>query len=147
MLRGRDHVLRSWSAVMAGTGYIQFFLPDVRVCHRVGMRRSRPATETPARRFVRRGWGRLRTGVPRPIRRAVDRAIDFRRPSPAQRERLDHHFAYWRQKWGFDPLNPDLAAIQSHYGETEICWALDPERRGAGEAIAARYESTERVGP
>lgn len=31
MLRGRDHVLRSWSAVMAGTDYIQFFLTDVHV--------------------------------------------------------------------------------------------------------------------
>ena len=31
MLRGREHVLRSWSAVMAGTDYIQFFLTDVRV--------------------------------------------------------------------------------------------------------------------
>ncbi|MCW2614785.1 MAG: alternative dihydrofolate reductase 3 [Frankiales bacterium] len=31
MLRGRDQVLRSWSAVMAGTEYIQFFLTDVSV--------------------------------------------------------------------------------------------------------------------
>jgi ketosteroid isomerase-like protein len=31
MLRGRAHVLRSWSAVMAGTEYIQFFLTDVRI--------------------------------------------------------------------------------------------------------------------
>ena len=31
MLRGRAAVLRSWSAVMAGTDYIQFFLTDVRV--------------------------------------------------------------------------------------------------------------------
>ena len=31
MLRGRDHVLRSWSAVMAGTDYIQFFLTDVAI--------------------------------------------------------------------------------------------------------------------
>ena len=31
MLRGRDAVLRSWAAVMAGTDYIQFFLTDVRV--------------------------------------------------------------------------------------------------------------------
>lgn len=31
MLRGREQVLRSWSAVMAGTDYIQFFLTDVRV--------------------------------------------------------------------------------------------------------------------
>lgn len=31
MLRGRDEILRSWSAVMAGTAYIQFFLTDVQV--------------------------------------------------------------------------------------------------------------------
>ena len=31
MLRGRAQVLRSWSAVMAGTEYVQFFLTDVRV--------------------------------------------------------------------------------------------------------------------
>ena len=31
MLRGRGSVLRSWSAVMAGTSYIQFFLTDVQV--------------------------------------------------------------------------------------------------------------------
>ncbi len=31
MLRGREQVLRSWSAVIAGTDYIQFFLTDVRV--------------------------------------------------------------------------------------------------------------------
>ncbi len=31
MLRGRSSVLRSWSAVMANTDYIQFFLTDVQV--------------------------------------------------------------------------------------------------------------------
>ena len=31
MLRGRAQVLRSWSAVMAGTDYVQFFLTDVHV--------------------------------------------------------------------------------------------------------------------
>ena len=31
MLRGRAAVLRSWSAVMANTEYIQFFLTDVQV--------------------------------------------------------------------------------------------------------------------
>jgi len=31
MLRGRTAVLRSWSAVMANTEYIQFFLTDVQV--------------------------------------------------------------------------------------------------------------------
>lgn len=31
MLRGRTSILRSWSAVMANTDYIQFFLTDVQV--------------------------------------------------------------------------------------------------------------------
>ena len=31
MLRGRTAILRSWSAVMANTDYIQFFLTDVQV--------------------------------------------------------------------------------------------------------------------
>ena len=31
MLRGRPQVLRSWSALMAGTSYVQFLLTDVRV--------------------------------------------------------------------------------------------------------------------
>ena len=31
MLRGREQVLRSWSAAMAGTDYVQFFLTDVHV--------------------------------------------------------------------------------------------------------------------
>ncbi|MDP3711651.1 MAG: nuclear transport factor 2 family protein [Mycobacteriales bacterium] len=31
MLTGRSQVLRSWSAIMAGTAYIQFFLTDVQV--------------------------------------------------------------------------------------------------------------------
>ena len=32
MLRGRGQVLRSWSALMAGTAYVQFLLTDVHVC-------------------------------------------------------------------------------------------------------------------
>lgn len=116
-----------------------FFLPDVLVCHRIGLRHTRPPTETRGRRLVRRSWGRLRPRAPRTIRRPIDRATDYQRPGAAQRERLEHHFAYWERKWGFDPLNPDLDAIRSRYGDSEICWALDPRRRAAGEEIAARY--------
>jgi uncharacterized protein (TIGR02246 family) len=31
LVHGRSHVLRSWSVIMANTGYIQFFLTDVDV--------------------------------------------------------------------------------------------------------------------
>ncbi len=116
-----------------------FFLPDVHVVHWLGMRQSRPREETLGHRLLRRSWGELRGGAPPSLRRAVDRVTDYHRHSPAQRARIDHHFAYWRGKWGWDPLNPDLDAIRSRWGETEICWSLDPARRAAGEEIMARW--------
>ena len=39
-----------------------------------------------------------------------------------QRERLRHHYAYWRATWGWDPLNPDMEAIARRWGGTEVCW-------------------------
>ena len=72
--------------------------------------------------------------------RAV-RALGLDRAPREHRERLAHHYAYWREKWGFDMLNPDMDAVQARWGDTEICWRTSPERRAAGEAIVAAYEA------
>jgi hypothetical protein len=61
MLRGRDHVLRSWSAVMAGTDYIQFFLTDVQISvlgrHRDrDLHRERPHRGHRAGQAATRSW-------------------------------------------------------------------------------------------
>jgi hypothetical protein len=49
------------------------------------------------------------------------------------------HFAYWRKKWGWDMLNPDMEAIRTRWGNTEICWNLNPEMRQAGQLVIDRY--------
>ncbi|HVE69370.1 MAG TPA: hypothetical protein VNB64_12395, partial [Solirubrobacteraceae bacterium] len=109
--------------------------------HRMSLRTARDA---PAR-----GWGaaaaRARRAVGRAVpqgaKDAVVRAALLDRPSPAALERLRHHYAYWREKWGWDPLNPDVDEVRRRYGETEVCWAYDEGRRAAGEAILAHYAS------
>jgi hypothetical protein len=54
---------------------------------------------------------------------------------------LRRHYALWREKWGFDPLNPDLEAIRKRWRGSEIWWAADDELRSAGRDIAWAYRS------
>jgi glycosyltransferase involved in cell wall biosynthesis len=104
-----------------------FFLPDVTVIHRVEMRAGR-ATPPLAERVA--------TKLPAPVKRALRTRTPIGRPPPEQLERLRHHYAYWRDKWGFDLLNPDMDAIRRRYGDSELCWAYDEKMRRAGEEIA-----------
>jgi GT2 family glycosyltransferase len=117
-----------------------FFLPDVRVVHHVG---ARIRAELPVWRRLLRGlrWraGRL---LPARARLALARVVGPPPPSPEQRRRLAHHYAYWREKWGFDMLNPDMEAVRKRWGETEICWRSNPDMRAAGEQIVAAYEAS-----
>ncbi|MEA2458549.1 MAG: hypothetical protein QOC95_1521, partial [Thermoleophilaceae bacterium] len=50
-------------------------------------------------------------------------------------------YAYWREKWGFDLMNPDMPQVLARYGDTEVCWRYDPARRSAGEGIAAAWDA------
>jgi GT2 family glycosyltransferase len=93
-----------------------FCLPEVRAVHHVGERTGRRDSA-------------LRRALPAWLRR---------RPKPTHPERLAHHYAYWREKWGFDLLNPDVEELQRRWGGTEVCWRYDPERRRAGEEIVER---------
>ena len=108
-----------------------FFLPDVRVLHLFDA--ARPASRA---RALRRAAG---SRLPGSIRKAATRLLN--RPPEAHRERLAHHYAYWREKWGFDLLNPDMAAVHERWGDTEICWRSNPAMREAGEAILTAYRS------
>lgn len=114
-----------------------FCLPEVRVVHHVG-RRLRDGLSK--RRRVARGvrWraGRL---LPVRVRHGIANRLGSDRPSEEHRERLEHHYRYWREKWGFDLLNPDMESVHERWGATEVCWASDPEMRRAGEAIVAAF--------
>ncbi len=123
-----------------------FCLPEVRVVHHLNDRRppeslrERLRARRVGRALVRRASPRL----PGRVRNAIERnlGVDLdKRFSPEQLARMDHHYAYWRKKWEWDFCNPDVDAIQRRWGDTEICWATDPQRRAAGERIARTYEA------
>jgi GT2 family glycosyltransferase len=117
-----------------------FLLPDVRVLHRIGLRN--PRTTDPRRTEL------VLLGLNRAIGRCVpqrikDRVVAAARLEPERDPQkmalLRRHYAYWREKWGFDMLNPDMDEIRRRYARTEICWALDEARRERGRRIAAAY--------
>jgi GT2 family glycosyltransferase len=120
-----------------------FYLPDVRVIHHLvtrggptGYDRIRPS------RFGRALVRRAARKIPYDARSRIEERFDVDLAlhyTPAQRRRLEHHYAYWREKWGWDVRNPDLGEIARRWGGTEVNWAQDPDRRAAGEEIARRY--------
>lgn len=77
--------------------------------------------------------------LPKAVRMRLARARPIQ-PPPEHRARLAHHYAYWREKWGFDMLNPDLDELQRRWGGTEVGWRADPASRRAGEEILERWE-------
>ena len=121
---------------MRRLGLKVFYLPEVRVTHHVGRR----IEDEPASKRVRKA---LRTQIgarfPPTLRRRISHRLGADRPPHEKWQRLLHHYAYWQQKWGWDMLNPDLDAVRERWGDTEIAWRQDPERRAGGERILAAY--------
>ena len=108
----------------------------VEVLHRISMRNARPGA---LRRAARR--------LPQSVKDAVMAAGKLDQPSPQALERLHGHYAHWRRKWGFDPLNPDMASVFLRYGDTEVCWRYDPDMRAEGEQIADAYAAAGQAQP
>ena len=117
-----------------------FYFPEVEVVHRLTLRNPR----TDASRLE---WGlwRLRRRVgnlfPQAARNAVARAARLGDHDPARIALLRRHYESWRQKWGWDPINPDMDAVLDRYGGTEVCWRYDAARRQAGEDIIAAWRA------
>ena len=120
-----------------------FFTPGVRVVHRYGIRERRAIEATGALGRARERAWRMAAGVggllPPATRAAAARRIGLDRPRPEHRARLAHHYAYWQEKWGWHPLNPDMDAVVRRHRGSEICWALEPELTAAGREIADRF--------
>ncbi len=123
---------------MRREGLKVFYLPDVRVIHHVG---RRLAGEPVARRVRTRTQRLVGAALPDPLKRRISQRLRLDIPPPDKWARLQHHYAYWQEKWGFDILNPDMDAVLERWGETEVCWRYHSERREAGERIVAAYES------
>jgi GT2 family glycosyltransferase len=122
-----------------------FYTPEVRTVHHFGTR-IKPESRLPRwspRRI--RGVGLRIVGrrLPPRLMRSIERRFDFDVTGDYNREqcrRLRRHHEYWREKWGWHALNPDMDEVLRRWGGTEVCWRFDPERRGEGERIAAAYE-------
>jgi GT2 family glycosyltransferase len=123
-----------------------FFLPDVRVVHRISMRNPREAT-TRRKMMLFRLRRRVGRFVPERARAAAAARAGLGDHDPERVALLRRHYASWRDKWGFDALNPDMDEVLARWGGTEVCWAYDDDLRGAGEEIAAAYASARVASP
>jgi GT2 family glycosyltransferase len=128
-------------------GFKVFCLPRVLVIHHLGKRdraseRPQPAgTVRRATAGIRRGVGRM---LPNGVRARLVRRLGWDRGPREDRRRRAQHLEYWRRKWGWDLHSPDAPAIRARWGETEICWSMNPEMRRAGERIIATFEAADR---
>ena len=115
-----------------------FVLPEVEVVHRISRRNPR---EDVARRVMLLYALRRKLGwiVPERARAALAARARLGDSDPARIALLQRHYAYWREKWGFDPLNPDMREVLARWGGTEVCWAYDDEMRREGEAIVNAF--------
>jgi GT2 family glycosyltransferase len=117
-----------------------FFLPDVRVVHHLDIKSLQREVPLRGRAALSVLW-RARKLVSPSVRSRARQALGLDRAPVEHSERLAHHYAYWRRKWGFDILNPDMSAVHDRWGDTEICWSTNREMREAGERIVAAYHA------
>jgi GT2 family glycosyltransferase len=126
-------------------GYKVFFFPEVEVIHRVSLRN--PREDSRKELWMWRARRAVGDYVPLWLRKRVAQAAKIADHDPARVALLERHYASWREKWGWDPINPDLDAITARWGGTEVCWRYDDERRAAGERIAAGWNTGARTLP
>lgn len=54
---------------------------------------------------------------------------------------LKHNYQYWEEKWGFNPLNPDMDSVKEKYKGTEILWNYDETLKQLGLDILSAYSA------
>jgi GT2 family glycosyltransferase len=116
-----------------------FVLPEVLVIHRISLRNPREdVSRTVMALFVlRRRFGRF---VPAWIRARAAARAQLGDHDPARHAVLYRHYDYWREKWGWDVLNPDMDEIRARYAGTEVWWSQDEDMRDEGEEILRAFE-------
>jgi glycosyltransferase involved in cell wall biosynthesis len=123
-------------------GLKNFFVP-VRVIHWLGARYPRERASR-ARVLGVRLRGAAGRVLPARAKRWIWHAAGLDRIPPERWERYRHHYDYWRGKWGWDFVNPDMDEVLRRWGDTEICWAYDDGMRAAGDEVLARYAAAGR---
>ena len=125
-------------------GFKVFYFPDVRAIHHLG-KRARPDEQPPPPGRMQTVADDVRHAVravlPQPALAGLVHMLKWDRGPRSYRRNISEHYRYWRRKWGWDILNPDVAAIQRRWGATEICWRSNPEMRQAGQKIITAFRS------
>lgn len=104
------------------------FAPQVRVVHHRRLRATRESLAVSPGDRTRRALAAITDRLlSENLRRRAGWRLGLDRPPPAHWDLLQHHYAYWRQKWGWDMLNPDLGAVRRRWGGSEICWRDPPD--------------------
>ena len=95
------------------------FLPTVHVIHRVGMRATREDARASVRERAEAAVGRM---LPAKVKARIAARTGVGGASPEHLERLRHHYAYWREKWGWDLINPDMDEVRRRYAGSALLW-------------------------
>lgn len=128
-------------SIRAKLGKKAFFLPDVLVIHRLGLRATHEVRTGLSERIFdfKAKVGSL---IGPDLRTTLAMRFNLDKLPAAQAERLAHHYAYWQRKWGWDMLNPDMEAVIARWGPTEVCWRRDDEMRAEGQRILDTFDAS-----
>jgi glycosyltransferase involved in cell wall biosynthesis len=115
--------------------------PKIKIVHRPSLRGSRQPTESLARKdvslheIVKRGMETIHKLAHKPAahfrRKSARRSIEAFIPSEGglwRRNILLTHYATWKNKWGVDPINPEMSDVFERYWDTSFCRHANPSQ-------------------
>lgn len=116
--------------------------PSVQVVHRPSLRGSRKPGEPAIKqqKSSNSALRALRKNLSSRVSGSIRALCDEPRPPLAiehfvpvesdswRRSLLQSHYANWRTKWGFDPVNPDMNEVMQRYWDTSICRNYNPSQ-------------------
>ncbi len=91
---------------------------------------------------ARRALGHI---VPQRSKDVIIKVAKLDQLPPERLALLEHDYRYWREKWGFDAVNPDMDEVLRRWGDTEICWAFDPDGGAPARRSSAPSRGTRSV--
>ncbi|EAL0539664.1 DUF4422 domain-containing protein [Campylobacter jejuni] len=116
-----------------------FYLPSIEVCHRFSLRGSRNPNSWKKKRYF--NFIKTVDDEVQLIRSYYFKGVKFfKRKFISWRPKiLLHDYDYWKQKWGFDCLNPDMEVVKRLYKDTEILWNYNIRLKNKGKQIIDEY--------
>ena len=123
-----------------------FYLPDVMIIHRTSLRGPRNPRDLNSEKVYKKTKKFIKKNIP--FINSFYHLIKRNRNFKDHRERNDwrsnilrHDYNYWKTKWGFDPINPDINYILERYKGTEINWKYNVNLKKEGEKIIQKFKN------